>query len=390
MPDETILDAAPAETPVETEVLDTTPSIPDESPPESTETDGAVGVDRGDGRDVHGKFVGKAGEDAPTPVDGAPEVATEAAPAESVAPNAPLTQADGDSTAPVDEAAVWAVKAIGQEWEIPGSKVTPEGVVIPVASRELVEKYIGKGVKYESVEQQIREQRAQLQVEAARVKHFETEVNRLLEIAAITDDQQFAEAMLAYGLELRDALPTLKREAALNEREAKLQMQQAMHQPDPDEQRELIEREMVGTVDELLNDMRQHPDFGALTARDYADLKAAILRDSRLYFYQAGDRLSPEEQAAGINPGDRVFDQRRAIADGRRIATIRAEAKAEAEAARKAVEDAKRVAEQNAKKLAAAKVAAPPATPPKPAAATPTTDRAAAKEAWLREMGLLV
>lgn len=393
MTDETLDPVAP-ETPVITDpVIDEVPlSTPDGSSSETTETAGAAGVDRGDGRDVYGKWVGKGeapsdepveatvGAETPTPVD----------------PNAPLTPIEGDTTAPVVSADVetpFAVKAIGQEWEVPGAKVTKDGIFIPTASRELVEKYIGKGVKYESVEQQTRQQRAELQVETARLKGFEQAVAKLEEIAAIPDDQQFAEAALAAMLDFRDSLPVLKREAELNAREARFQMQQAMHQPDVDEQRELIEREMVGSVDELLNDMRQHQDFGALTERDYADLKASILRDSRLYFYQAGDRLSAEEQAAGINPGDRVFDMRRAIAEGRRIHTIRSEAKAEAEAARKAAADAKRVAEQNAKKLEAARARGTPAAPaPKATTATdqPTTDRAAAREAYLRDMGLMV
>lgn len=367
-------------------------STPDESSPETIETAGAAGVDRGDGRDVHGKFVGKGEAPADDPAEAA--VGTETPP--PVDPNAPLTPIEGDTIPPVTDAPVeapFAVKAVGQEWEIPGSKVTKDGIFIPTASRELVEKYIGKGVKYETVEQQTRQQRAELQVEVARLKGFEQAIAQLEQIAAIPDDQQFAEAALAAMLEFRDSLPTLKREAELNAREARFQMQQALHQPDADEQRELIEREMVSSVDELLHDMRQHQDFAALTERDYADLKTAILRDSRLYFYQAGDRLSAEEQAAGINPGDRVFDMRRAIAEGRRIHTIRSEAKAEAEAARKAAAEAKRVAEQNAKKLEAAKARVAPVAPaakPAPASDQPTTDRAAAREAYLRDMGLLV
>ena len=383
------LDPVAPETPttVEAVVKDAPLSTPDESSPETTETAGAAGVDRGDGRDVFGKWVGKGEE----PVEAAAEAETPT----PVAPNPPLTPTEGDTTATAATPATetpFAVKAIGQEWEVPGAKVTPEGIFIPAASRELVEKYIGKGVKYESVEQQTRQQRAELQVEVARLKGFEQAIGQLEQIAAIADDQQFAEAALAAMLEFRDSLPTLKREAELNAREAKFQMQQAMHQPDADEQRELIEREMVGSVDELLHDMRQHQDFAALTERDYADLKTAILRDSRLYFYQAGDRLTAEEQAAGIMPGDRVFDMRRAIAEGRRIHAIRSEAKAEADAARKAAEDAKRVAEHNAKKLEAAKARVAPASPtPKSAASPqPTTDREAAREAFLREMGLMV
>lgn len=392
MTDDTLDTAAP-ETPAlaEAVVEDAPLSTPDESSPETTETAGAAGVDRGDGRDVYGKWVGK-GE---APADETVEAAVEAATPVPADPNQPLTPVEGDTTATAaaEPDVPFAVKAIGQEWEIPGSKVTKDGIFIPTASRELVEKYIGKGVKHESVEQQTRQQRAELQIEAAKWKGFQQAVTQLEQIAAIPDDQQFAEAALAAMLEFRDALPSLKREAALNEREAKFQMQQAMHQPDADEQRELIEREMVGSVDELLNDMRQHQDFAALTERDYGDLKTAILRDSRLYFYQAGDRLSAEEQAAGINPGDRVFDMRRVIAEGRRINTIRSEAKAEAEAARKAAEDAKRVAEQNAKKLEAARNRVAPVAPsakPAPASDQPTTDRAAAREAFMREMGLTV
>lgn len=395
MTDET-LDTTPLDlsAPADAVTEDAPLSTPDESSSETTEAAGAVGVDRGDGRDAHGKFVGKGETDATG--DATPEATADATPAVVADPNAPLTPIEGNTIAtatPDAQADVpFAVKAVGQEWEIPGSKVTPEGVFIPTASRELVEKYIGKGVKYETVEQQTRQQRAELQVEVARLKGFEQAIGQLEQIAAIADDQQFAEAALAAMLEFRDSLPTLKREAELNAREARFQMQQALHQPDADEQRELIEREMVGSVDELLHDMRQHQDFAALTERDYADLKTAILRDSRLYFYQAGDRLTAEEQAAGINPGDRVFDMRRAIAEGRRIHTIRSEAKAEAEAARKAAEEAKRVAEQNAKKLEAAKSRVAPVAPAAkvPPSDQPTTDRAAAREAYLREMGLMV
>ena len=102
-----------------------------------------VRADRGDGRDAHGRFVGKEGEEqAPTP----PGDAVVGAPADASSPP-PLPNATAPSTPQAEEeaGAPFVVKFKGQEFEVPGARVTEQGVFIPRESADLVNAYLGKG-----------------------------------------------------------------------------------------------------------------------------------------------------------------------------------------------------------------------------------------------------
>lgn len=349
------------------------------------------GEDRGDGRDAQGRFVGKDGEskEAAEGADAAAGAADATAPAVDGAP--PAVQGEAQAAEPE---VPFTFRAVGQELFVPGSKVTKDGVLIGQEGLELVSKYLGMGVKLEAERAEIKRAKFEMQMERAANEAFAKEADALMQIAQVQDDQQFAEAWLAYGLELRGKVPLLQQEMALSKREAALRLQEVMHQPDPMDLREQDDRVVqddikAGVVEEL----RQLPELNAMTDADWRELQAIIAAEPGRFYYKAGRELRPEEIAAGIQPGQVVRIGERIVAEARRINRYRAEAKAETERARKAAEDAQRVAEQNAKKLAGAqpRASAPTSVPRKaPPRAVEDDEDDMSFEALKREFAPLV
>lgn len=367
--------------------VDTTP---DESSPAGIEAVVEGVVDRGDGRDAQGRFVRKAGDepDGAEGADAAPVAADATAPAVDGAPPAPQAEA-----APTEPETPFTFRAVGQELFVPGSKVTKDGVLIGQDGIELVSKYLGMGVKLEAERAEIKRAKFEMQMERAANEAFAKEADALMQIAQVQDDQQFAEAWLAYGLELRGKVPLLQQEMALSKREAALRLQEVMHQPDPMDLREQDDRVVQDDIKAgIVEELRQLPELNAMTDADWRELQAIIAAEPGRFYYKAGRELRPEEIAAGIQPGQVVRIGERVVAEARRINRYRAEAKAEADRARKAAEEAKKVADANARKLAAAKPAPPvakvAAAPAKPSASK-ADDYEARREQWMRDVGLL-
>ncbi len=343
------------------------------SPPEQTETVLADGVDRGDGRDNRGKFASQKDIDAASevksevPVTAGTQTPDINAPAEAAAAGEVKTEA-----ALVSETTPYVVKYKGQEYEVPGARVTPDGVIIAKDHLELVSTYLGKGIKLDAERAALREEKAMASVERARMTASNKEVEKLMQIAGIGDETQFAEALLTYGLELRAALPTLQREIALSEREARIALQRELSQPDPDEQVAQVEQQVIRSEAEYLTQMKAAPRYAALNEQDWGRVQQYMLANRNRFAYRVGQNPTPEEQAEGLRPGELAYDLRQAIAYADDLHAIRAETKAAMDANKTAVEQAKRVAEENARKLAKAqpptpKVAAKTATRSKPA-----------------------
>lgn len=338
-----------------------TPPVVSDAPAEpAPETDEPLieraGEDRGDGRDAQGRFVGKEGEaqaDAPPAPDAAAQPATPGA--------------EGEAPPPVADVP-YAIRYNGQEIVVPGAKVTDEGVFIPKASAELVSAFLGKGVKLEYERADLRREKASVEIEKASVSSMKQEIDTLFKLAAEPDDQQFAEAWLAYGLELRQALPTLEREMALGKREAELRLREEMHRPDPEDQHQQVEQVVQQTIQSFVEAAKQHPDFSVMRDEDWASVSGFILQAPQSFLRQAGARLTPLEQQAGVQPGEWYFDQDRAVALARSVLAPRKAALEAERRAQQAIEESKRVAEQNAKKLASAQ---PRASAPSSAARKP-------------------
>lgn len=370
----------------------------DPSAPISDETPAAARTDRGDGRDAQGKFVEKAQNEGSAvgtvvPTDAVANGAVTAGPTPSVPPTpVPHTQGTQDGQDGVQGAAEaaspYVVKFRNTEFEIPGSRVTPEGVVIPQASVDLVSKYLGRGIKWEAEGQQFRQERALLQVEQAKVQAAQGEIDKLFQIASIADETEMAEAALAYVLELRSALPTLQREAALAEREARWQVQSALSQPDPDEQAGMLAQAAQAEIDGTVAELKAHPSFAGMTDRDWGEVGAWAKENEATLFYRAGRQLNAEEQAAGVTPGQLCFNAAKVIAVAQRLHGVRKDALAAEQRARSAIEDAKKVAEQNVKKVASASAEVPALAETRtkaPTRATPEEEDDMSFEALSRE-----
>lgn len=366
-------------------------AAPDESSPVATETVVEGVADRGDGRDAQGRFVRKAGDEpeAAEGADAAPVAADATAPAVDGAP--PAVQGEAQAAEPE---VPFTFRAVGRDLFVPGSKVTKDGVLIGQEGLELVSKYLGMGVKMEAERAEIKRAKFEVQMERAANEAFAKEADALMQIAQVQDDTQFAEAWLAYGLELRGKVPLLQQEMALSKREAALRLQEAMHQPDQMDLRERDDQAVQSDIKTgIVEELRQLPELSAMTDADWGELQAIVAAEPARFYYKAGRELRPEEQAAGISPGEVVRITERVVAEARRINRYRAEAKAETDRARKAAEEAKKVAAANARKLEAAK---PPTPAPKPAPKAPTApttgkadDYDARRDKWMREVGMV-
>lgn len=404
--------AAPEQAPVS--------EAPD-SPSQETESERQERIDRGDGRDPQGRFVPKGATNDPlsavappaSPADGTAPTQAAQAPLDGVTPPPdgtapPLatspTSADPAGRSPDANAAAANAEPLvipfgGTEFEIRGSRLTDDGLIVPKDQVQVLREFIGKGLKMEHERAAIKHEKAAVRQErelaAAEKKAFASQVDEQFAIAAMPDEMQFAEAWLAYGLELRSALPTLQRERELSQREAKLALQQRVNEPEPEEIQAQTEAAVAGAIQEQIAEWQQHPDLKVLTPADWAQVQQAALRDPGLYFYHVGARPTRQEQAAGLAPGDLAF---RADRLGEAVSTrlsLRQEFVAEQQRMKQAAEEAKKVAALNASAMAKAPpVGGPPAV--QLPAATPESqngqktqrDLDAEARAWRREMGL--
>lgn len=286
-----------------------------ESPPPAvtTETQGSpdpvVSGDRGDGRNAKGQFVGseqpseKAGENPPmTPPVG-----------ETQAPPIPVSPA-------VEEP--FRVRFKGAEHEvIPGAVVREDGLFVPKEHLQSVHEAWGRALKYDAERAEVKEQLLRSRQAEATAKADQEAIARqiedLFQIASTADDDQLAVQAVEFFLRLRNERPILEERIALRREKAELELQKQLQAPDPEQFRAEITQQVVHTAGEHLRSFLPH--LAGLTDDDQQTLLDRVLHDPERYAYVAGQRLTEEERAAGIRPGERVFDARTLYADAQII-----------------------------------------------------------------------
>ena len=343
----------------------------------------------GDGRarDAAGRFVPKGSAEESSTAGKPPAKAGEA---EEVPPP-PV----GDAKAPTEPAAEalvtgavppeapppdiqpFTVRFGEQDIAVPGAVVTPEGIVIPLDQQQEIQTWMGRGFKWHTERETVRRDRFEAEQLQAKWKSqtaaFGGEVDRQFQIHTEPDEQQWAEKWLAYGLEMRQAAPTLKKEMELAEREHQLDIRSRMAQPDPEEQAQRVEQLFHVTVDGHLRLLPKD-----LVDEDKAWIRREVLSDPQQFLYRVGQRPTPAEQAAGAQPGEVVFnfDRYDRLVQGR-VQFLKALADARQQALK-----AVAVAKANATRSAAS-------APPPPPAVAPAGSAPAASEGGRKTYGSL-
>ena len=376
-------------------------SEPTNPTPESTPSAAAVSdpvttgapperTDRGDGRDITGKFVPKPG-DPVAPVD----------PADPQVGDVPPAAAEQANTTPppdalAQEATPFSFKSLGEEYAFEGSRVTDSEIIFPKTAQQDLHKYLGWGARWEVEGQALKRDKLAVQQQLADAQATSKEIDALFQIAAIPDENQFAEAGLAYLLELRNALPTLsERRELAREREA-IRIERALQAPDPEVRRAQIDSQVLDHARSELDDYTRTPQFEGLTDADKQRLMQAVERNPAAYAHRAPAdprQFSEEERRLGVSPGEIYFGAQ-LHKDALWLAQIRQDAIKERKAAEQQVKEAAKIAAANQKRLD--QDAAPPplgtakAKPATPAAAPVKRSKEEDRDAYLKEMGLLI
>jgi hypothetical protein len=333
---------------------------------------------RTDGRDALGRFTAK--EQTEAPADPAKAALPDATPPNTPAPAAP-DDAKAREAAFAESVQPFVVKYGNREHDVlPGSVLTPQGLVIPLDQVQQVHTMAGRMLKYEAERQVLREQELRSkQAEQhwqAKAETFGPAIDQLFGLAGMpdrTDAEVEAKMLAAYEFvaQLGRERPILEQKEQLARERAELQLQRELAQPDPETARAQIVANVVATADEHLGQIRQH--LSALTDEDLTVLRQRVEADPERYAYRVGPRLSPEELDAGFKPGDLAFDGRVLVRDAEVVAKYR-----EREVmARKQAEEAIRAAQRNA--TTAAATAGVPPTPTTTAPAAPAAPKKAAK-----------
>ncbi|MBK8246409.1 MAG: hypothetical protein IPK85_03285 [Gemmatimonadetes bacterium] len=313
------------------------PPAPDVSTPQ-------IGVDRGDGRDATGKWVGKGQE---------PAKAGEGMPA----PDAVLPDAEVEAAKAPDP---FRVRFRGGEHEvIPGAVVREDGLLVPKEHIQRAQELFGRALKYDEERAQVKEQLLRSRQAESSAKANETamqaEINRLFEIAGLQNDEELAVQAVQYMLELRQSRPILEQRIALEREKAELALQRELQAPDPEQTREHVTQQVVGTAAEHLRSFEPH--LQGLTEEDGQTILQRVMDDPERYAYRVGRTLSERERAAGVQPGEVVFDVDALYRDVQVLHSYRQKIIAAEAAQREAV----KAAQANAR--ATANAAPPPPAP---------------------------
>lgn len=325
------------------------PAAPEPSVPQPQ-----IGVDRGDGRDATGKWVGKGQE---------PAKAAEGVPApDAVPPEPPIEAAKAPDP--------FRVKFRGAEHEvIPGAVVREDGLLVPKEHVQRAQELFGRALKYDAERTEYKEQLLRSRQSEAMAKANEAamsaEINRLFEIAALQNDDELAVQAVQYMLDLRQSRPILEQRIALEREKAELALQRELQAPDPEQTREQVTQQVVGTAAEHLRTFE--PYLQGLTEDDAQTVLKMVMDDPERYAYRVGRTLNERERAAGVQPGEVVFDADALYRDVQVVHQYRQKIIAAEAAQREAV----KAAQANAR--ATANAAPPPPTP------TPTTKAEADK-----------
>jgi hypothetical protein len=341
------------------------------------------GVDRGDGRDVNGKFVPK-GEPDPTSEPAAPE---------AVAPPSPATPVTPDAASPEPDEP-FAIKFFGESYALEGAKVLKDGsTVIPATQRDTLERYMGLGMRWERDSHLLKQERLNLKFQLADAKAEADALAALRDelgrIAAIEDPDNFAVEWLRVGLDFQQRAPVLAERAELNRERQRLLIEKELRAPDPEQVREEIDTGIVATAKQHLELAKQDPRFTHLTPDDLARVEAAVQRNPARYGARAGQNLTPAEREAGIEPGSVYFRGDVLLEDLNTRAELRREVLAQLEEGKRAQ------ATTAANRVRMAAPAAPPPPPANPvpsaapAKAEPVEDYETKRDNYLRMVGML-
>lgn len=381
-------------------------NLPTETTPESTEsitpTQEATpetaapekAVDRGDGRDEKGRFASKgAAETQETPsakAEAEGEPPTQEAEKAPGTPPGTVPQLD----TPQEVMEPYGVRYGGKDYVVPGAVRTSTHLVIPVDQEANITKYLGMGLKLEHEREAMRQEKAQVQSERelfqAEVGPVMEEVKRLFDLARIQDDEQFVTALVQYGAKLRQDLPLLEERMKFSKERAQWDIQRRQNQPDPEVFQQQLVQGAQQTAQQHIASMKAMPVAKEMTDEDWTWVQQRFQQDPMSFMGRAGERLTPEEEAAGVRPGEFYFLEDRF----RDLAQLRLETRRElvrtAEAHRKAIEQATKTAKDNATRLAGETAPPPPA--PAPAGTAPSKGKGGGgvmtREEWDQFTGL--
>lgn len=322
-----------------------------------------VVADRGDGRDQKGRFAPK-GEKPDEVQDGAAK-APEAVPSptQDQAKAAPETP-PGTSEPPKAEGSAepFSVRYGGKDYEIPGAVRTDTHVVIPRAQEETISRYVGMGLKYETERETVKQEKARLAVErdmfAAETGPVMEEVKRLFEIAALSDEEEFAKQFSAYAWQLRTELPLLRERMELSKRRQELEIRERMSAPDPEQAAQQLATSAFETAQGHLAQWKSDPQTKAMTEEDWRWVTGRVEKDPAHFLAKAGQRLTSEEQENGVQPGEVYFRQDRLVD----LVNIRLEHRTALAQAVEAQKKAVALAKENATRQASGSVPPPPAS----------------------------
>jgi hypothetical protein len=329
-----------------------------ESPPQEQSSTEVV-ADRGDGRDSKGRFAPKGEAQEQDAGAKAPDAVPPSPTAEPQAEATPQTP-PGTEEAVADQPQPFSVRFAGQDYAIPGAVRTANHIVIPADQESAVSRLIGRGLKYDATEHTLKEEKSRLAIQqemfAAETGPVMEEVKRLFEIAGLPDENQFAEAFTKYAWELRQSLPLLRERMDLSKQRQEIEIQRRMSAPDPEVQAAQLAEGAVTTAQQHLSQWRSNPQVKSMTDDDWGWINNRVARDPAAFLARAGERLTPEEEQAGVRPGEVYFSTDKLLGLVNDRFEWRSELVHRDTEARKAIEQAK----SNAVKLANGTVPPPP------------------------------
>jgi hypothetical protein len=370
-----------------------TPEPPVSTPEAPTVADTAS---RGDGRDEKGRFTRKGDPETPAPPQDPSAKAPEGE-VPKVDPPTPETPANathekppGEGTSP-EASQGYSVRYGGRDYEVPGAVRTATHTTIPNDQIDTVTRYIGMGLKLENERGTLQREKAELSVRRemfqAETGPVMEEVKNLFALTADPNDEAFAEKWLQYGLELRAQMPLLKERMELAKQRQEFEIQKRANLPDPETRAQQLNQNATEAATGHLQAFQRHPEFKALIQADWDAVETRVKRDPTAFLRRAGQRLTPEEQQAGVEPGEVYFDIDRLVGVVEERLSVRNEVLLAEQRAKQEI----KIATENASRMQREVIPPPPA--PQPTGSTVTQPAKGAqtfknKEEWDRAMGL--
>jgi hypothetical protein len=217
------------------------------------------------------------------------------------------------------------------------------------------------GLKYETERDQIKRDKAQTAIEremfSAETGPVMEAVKELFDIVGQKDEEVFADQLTKYAWELRGELPLLRERMELNRQRQQFEIERRMSAPDPEAVAQQLFQGAVETVRGHIGQWQHDPQVQSLHQDDWQWVEGRVQRDPAFFLQRAGQRLSPEEQHAGVNPGEVYFNQQKLVD----LVNDRLEWRVELERRDKEARQAVEVAKQNAVRQAGAVPPPPPA-----------------------------